>query len=360
MVVASSETESTSSTPLMGAKKGKGIGVPTIDMSRERSIKGDSIVKACEEYGIFKVVSHGVSVDVIRRLESQGLDFFAKPAWVKQQAAGPSKPFGYGCKNIGFNGDMGALEYLILQAHPLSLFHTSKSISINDHPSTFSNAANDYIRAVSSLAGEVLDLVAEGLRVEDRGILSRLITDVQCDSILRLNHYPPPSQEDGDLGLGLGPSSSSSSSSEDDDDGVGVERVGFGEHTDPQILTVLRSNDVAGLQICKQDGSWVAVPPDSSAFYVMVGDTLQALTNGRFVSVRHRAIANSMTSRLSTVYFAAPPVSAWIRPLPETLSPQNPSQFLPFTWGDYKNAAYGSRLGDCRLDHFKRQTTPPS
>lgn len=115
-----------------------------------------------------------------------------------------------------------------------------------------SRAANDYIQAVRGLTCEILDLAAEGLGVPDKFVFSRLIGDVQSDSILRLNHYPPVKDWD--------PYNS---------------RVGFGEHSDPQILTILRSNNVGGFQICLNGGLWVPVPPDPTDFYVLVGDALQ-------------------------------------------------------------------------------------
>ena len=121
-----------------------------------------------------------------------------------------------------------------------------------------SRVVNDYTQSVRNLACDILDLVGEGLGVSDKFSFSRLIRDVHNDSLLRLNHYPPVSQSQWD------PHQHSS------------ETIGFGEHSDPQILTILRSNDVAGLQIFLHDhGLWVPVPADPDNFYVFVGDVLE-------------------------------------------------------------------------------------
>ncbi|OAY61964.1 gibberellin 2-beta-dioxygenase 2 [Manihot esculenta] len=315
----------------MRTKKTRAIGIPTIDLSLDKSLVSELIVTACEDYGIFKVVNHGVNKEVVSRLEKEAVDFFAKPAAEKQRA-GPATPFGYGCKNIGCNGDVGELEFLLLQTNSVSISERSRTISSSD-PSKFSCAVNDYVEEVRELACEILDLLAEGLWMEDKHVFSRLIRDVNSDSVLRVNHYPAVKEvKDWD------PS---------------PKRIGFGEHSDPQIMTILRSNDVAGLQICLRDGLWVPVPPDPTGFFLIVGDALQVFTNGRLLSVRHRAVANSAKTRMSTMYFGAPPLNAWISPLPEMVSPQNPSKYKPFTWGEFKKAAYSLRLGDTRLDLFK-------
>lgn len=122
-----------SPTPIR-SKKTKAVGIPIIDLSRDRSIVAELIVKACEDYGFFKVINHGVPNEITARLEEEGRQFFTKPALEKQQA-GPPSPFGYGCKNIGFNGDMGELEYLLLHSNPN--FISDKSKAISNDPTKF-------------------------------------------------------------------------------------------------------------------------------------------------------------------------------------------------------------------------------
>lgn len=196
-----------------------------------------------------------------------------------------------------------------------------------------------YIEAVRELACELLDLMAEGLRIPDRSVFSRLIRDGDSDSLVRLNHYPPMPLLCKDK----------------DSSTCNQNKVGFGEHSDPQILTILRSNDVGGLQISLHDGAWVPVTPDPATFCVNVGDLLQVMTNGRFVSVRHKALTNSYKSRMSMAYFAGPPPNARIAVPPEMITPTKPALYKPFTWAEFKKAAFALRLGDRRLGLFRME-----
>lgn len=235
---------------------------------------------------------------------------------------------------------------------------------------------NEYTSAVRSLACQILELIAEGLKIQPRNSLSQYLLDKQSDSVFRLNHYPPCPELDAPQ----------------------HNLIGFGEHTDPQILTVLRSNNTAGLEICMKDGTWLSVSPDQSSFFINVGDAmqvrkiyslsllqgcaeasfheflfpllfqlflcfwylifppswmyaLQVLTNGKFRSVRHRVLANGKKSRLSMIYFGAPSLTAKVAPIPLFLREEK-SRYKEFTWYEYKKAAYSSRLADNRLDIF--------
>ncbi|XP_021649315.1 LOW QUALITY PROTEIN: gibberellin 2-beta-dioxygenase [Hevea brasiliensis] len=290
------------------------------------------IVEACEEFGFFKLVNHGVPLEFMSRLETLAMNFFDLPQSEKDKV-GPPDPFGYGNKRIGPNGDVGWIEYLLLNTNPQITSHKTLSI-FQENPQIFRSAVEDYILAVKRMAYEVLELMADGLGIEPRNVLSKLVKDEKSDSCFRLNYYAPCPELQALSGRNL---------------------IGFGEHTDPQIISVLRSNNTTGLQICLRDGTWVSVPPDQTSFFINVGDALQVMTNGRFKSVRHRVLADTRKSRISMIYFGGPPLSEKIAPLPSLLAEGEESLYEQFTWSEYKNSAYKSRLADYRLGLFEKK-----
>nr|XP_043637496.1 gibberellin 2-beta-dioxygenase 2 [Erigeron canadensis] len=319
-------------------KKTRAIGIPVIDLSLDTATLASHIITACQDYGFFKLVNHGVPIDVISKMEEIAQGFFSKPASEKVKVkANPPSPFGYGCRNIGFNGDIGELEYILLQANSLAFGSEDTFNVISDHPTDFSHAVDNYINAVKGLTCGLLEILAIGLSLPDTDVFSRFIQDVDNDSCFRVNHYPGV-KTDGHPSNQPNP----------------VHRIGFGEHSDPQIFTILRSNDVPGLQISTADGLWIPVTTEPTDFCVFVGDALEVMTNGRFKSVRHRVMANmSSKSRVSMMYFAAPALNEWISPIPQMISPGNIRLYKSFTWNEYKKAAYSLRLGDQRIDRFK-------
>lgn len=105
--------------------------IPLVDLSKPDA--KTLIVKACEEFGFFKVVNHGVPMEVISLLESEAINFFSMPLNQKEKA-GPANPFGYGNKKIGPNGDVGWLEYLLLtNNHDYNSITLSPALANNPH-----------------------------------------------------------------------------------------------------------------------------------------------------------------------------------------------------------------------------------
>ncbi|KAJ1425237.1 Non-heme dioxygenase N-terminal domain [Sesbania bispinosa] len=118
-------------------------GIPLVDLSKPDAKA--LIVKACEEFGFFKVINHGVPMETISLLESETKLFLY--ATQSKEKAGPPNPFG--C------------------------------------------LVSDYMSAVKRMACEILDLMAEGLKIQQKNVFSKLVIDKESDSVFRLNHYPP-------------------------------------------------------------------------------------------------------------------------------------------------------------------------
>ncbi|KAI4312348.1 hypothetical protein MLD38_037165 [Melastoma candidum] len=307
--------------------------IHTVDLSSPDA--GALLVRACEDHGFFKAANHGIPADLTLRLEEEALGFFSLPQ-PEKDASGPANPFGYGSKMIGRNGDIGWVEYLLFSTNPEVASAAQPSVLLRNRP-IFRSAVEEYVAEVQNVTCRVLDLISASLGIEPRDGISSLLRDEQNDSFFRVNHYPayPDSLPALINGRNL---------------------VGFGEHTDPQIISVLRSNSTPGFQICLRDGSWVSVPPDDASLFFLVGDSFQVLTNGRFRSVKHRVLADHSRSRTSMIYFGGPAMNQKIRPMPSLMSEGEESLYKEFTWYEYKKSAYMSRLADSRLGPFEKAT----
>ncbi|PKA60190.1 putative 2-oxoglutarate/Fe(II)-dependent dioxygenase [Apostasia shenzhenica] len=111
---------------------------------------------------------------------------------------------------------------------------------------------------------------------------------------------------------------------------------GLPAHTDPNALTVLLQDPrAAGLQVLGPSGRWVAVDPRPEALVVNVGDQMQALSNGRYRSVWHRAVVSSERERLSVASFLCPCRSAVIESAEGLAGRHSPAVYRSFTYEEY-------------------------
>lgn len=101
-------------------------GIPVIDLSNPDS--KSCLVKACEDFGFFKVINHSIPTHLISNLELQAIKFFSLPLTEKEKS-GPPNPFGYGNKSVGRNGDISWLEYLLLTTGPEFDYEKLASVS---------------------------------------------------------------------------------------------------------------------------------------------------------------------------------------------------------------------------------------
>ena len=83
---------------------------------------------------------------------------------------------------------------------------------------------------------------------------------------------------------------------------------------------------------------------------------MQVLTNGKYKSVEHRAVAHEERDRLSIVTFYAPSYDVELGPMPEFVDENNPSKFRRYNHGEYSAHYVTNKLqGKKTLDYAKIQ-----
>jgi isopenicillin N synthase-like dioxygenase len=89
---------------------------------------------------------------------------------------------------------------------------------------------------------------------------------------------------------------------------------GVGEHTDYGLLTILKQDLSGGLQV-KIKSQWIDAPPIPNAFVCNIGDMLDRLTAGRYLSTPHRVWNAAGQDRLSFPFFFDPNFNAEVKPI---------------------------------------------
>ncbi|KAI5320345.1 PREDICTED: 2-oxoglutarate-Fe(II) type [Prunus dulcis] len=133
---------------------------------------------------------------------------------------------------------------------------------------------------------------------------------------------------------------------------------GAGAHSDFGFITLLATDDVVGLQICKDKDAkpqiWEYVPPIKGAFIVNLGDMLERWSNGIFKSTLHRVVGNGQ-DRYSMAYFIEPSHDCLVECLPTCKSEKNPPKFPPILCRTYLRQRYYDTHADLNVydEHTK-------
>jgi len=79
--------------------------------------------------------------------------------------------------------------------------------------------------------------------------------------------------------------------------------MGVGEHTDYGVLTILKQDNLGGLQVKNRDPQWIPAPPIENSFVINIGDMLEKMTKGLYRSTPHRVKNSAGIDRLSFPFF---------------------------------------------------------
>lgn len=301
--------------------------VPIIDLGcNDRSRVVHQIGDACRFYGFFQVINHGVSTEAVERMQEVAAEFFRLPVEEKMKlySEDPTKTMRLSTSfNVKKEKVHNWRDYLRLHCHPLEKYMEEWPAN----PPTFKEFVSNYCREVRRLGYRLEELISESLGLEKDAVRNILGEQGQH---MAVNFYPPCPEPELTYGLP--------------------------GHTDPNALTILLQDlHVAGLQVLK-DGKWVAIDPHPNAFVINIGDQLQALSNGRYKSVWHRAIVNADKPRMSIASFLCPSDDALISSPVSLLDNGCGPTYRDFTYAEYYKKFWSRNLDQehC-LELFKNQ-----
>jgi isopenicillin N synthase-like dioxygenase len=280
--------------------------LPVIEMSplfasdrAARSFVAKQIETACRDTGFFYASGHGVSAELIARLEAASHRFFSLPLERKLEIA-----MSKGGK--AWRGFFPVGGELTSGAPDLKEGVYFGSELANDHPRVREGlplhganlfpkdvpelraAVLDYIKACTRAAHALMEGIALSLNLEADYFARHYTSDPTI--LFRIFHYPAGTPGDAAWGVG--------------------------EHTDYGLLTLLAQDDAGGLQVKARSG-WIDAPPIPETLVCNIGDMLDRLTGGWFKSTPHRVRNLSGRGRLSFPFFFDPDFAAEIVPLPE-------------------------------------------
>ncbi|KAI3461698.1 hypothetical protein Pfo_018361 [Paulownia fortunei] len=300
--------------------------IPLIDLSPLKLPTGPDALSglvveigdACQKWGFFQVINHGVPSKCREKVESAARKFFALPKEEKRKVSrDKGNPFGYydseHTKNVRDWKEV--FDFAVQNPIIIPASHEPDDMElkelINKWPENLPElreACEEHTAEMEKLAFKLLELIALSLGLpKDR--LNGFFKDQT--SRVRLNYYPPCPAPYLTLGVG--------------------------RHKDTGVLTILAQDDVGGLEVKrKTDGEWILVKPTPDAYIINVGDIIQVWSNDKYESVEHRAVVNSEKERFSIPYFLYPAHYTWVEPVEELVNEQNPAKFKAYNWGKFR------------------------
>ncbi|CAH9111023.1 unnamed protein product [Cuscuta europaea] len=289
--------------------------IPVIDLGCEdRNLIVRQIRDACRLYGFFQIINHGVPKRVVEEMLEVSHEFFnlSVEEKMKLYSDDPSRTMRLSTSfNITKETVHNWRDYLRLHCYPLEKYAPEWP----SNPSSFKEVVKTYVTMVREVGFRIEEAVSESLGLDPKCIKNMLGEQGQH---MAVNYYPPCPQPELTYGLPA--------------------------HTDPNTLTILlQDSHVAGLQVLKE-GKWLTIKPRPDAFVVNIGDQLQALSNGKYKSVWHRAIVNSDRARVSVASFLCPENEAVIS-APESLTQDGSTAvYRKFTYQEYYSKFWSGAL----------------
>lgn len=306
--------------------------LPVIDLRAPLAEVASGLAHACETFGFFYLVNHGVDEALGLRLEALSHQFFALPEATKaaySMAHGGRAWRGWfplGHELTSGRPDWKEGLYLGTEfdtSHPRVAagvpFYGRNLLPDDSVLPHFRATVFEYLKQTTDLGHRVMRALACSLNLPASFFADRYTADPLI--LFRIFHYP----------------------SQPVPDGVGATH-GVGEHTDYGLLTLLRQDTVGGLQV-RTPAGWLEAPPVANSYVCNLGDMLDRMTGGRYRSTPHRVKLNtSGRPRLSFPLFFDPDFDARLEPIERPVFDDQATR-----WDQASVHAFDGRYGEYLL-----------
>ncbi|HXX03241.1 MAG TPA: 2-oxoglutarate and iron-dependent oxygenase domain-containing protein [Xanthobacteraceae bacterium] len=308
--------------------------LPVIDISDlssqrlvDRQKVGAQLRAACLRKGFFYIKNHGVSEALVASVFGEAAAFFALPA--EQKSALET------ARSKGNRGYQPLQGQVLEPGTPPDLkegFYIGPEHRADDPKviaGMFNHGPNQWPEQLPNFPPVMQAYfdVMLGLAVRVMGGLA-LSLDLPEDyfadycrepmAAIRLLHYPPQPAN------------------------ARPGQKGAGAHTDFGGLTLLRQDDVGGLQVWDQTAdSWIHVDPLPETYVVNLGDLIARWTNDRYHSTFHRVINTSGRERYSVPFFFTGNYAHTVACIPACLAPGEVPKYPPTTVEAHIRGMYG-------------------
>ncbi|XP_021825320.1 2-oxoglutarate-Fe(II) type oxidoreductase [Prunus avium] len=294
------------------------LNLPIIDLSSPDSLSSaTSIRQACIECGFFYLVNHGVEEELLGQVFEESSKLFSLPLedklkLARKQHRGYTPLFSENLDPTSTTKGDSKESYYIGPLDDVTRSNLNQWPSEDILPS-WRPTMESYYRKVLSAGKRLISLIALALNLDEE-FFEKVGALNKPAAVLRLLHYP------GQLGS------------------TDEEIYGASAHSDYGMVTLLASNGVPGLQVCreksKQPQIWEDVLHIDGAFIVNIGDMLERWTNCLFRSTLHRVMPAGQ-ERFSVAFFLDPNEDFVVECLKSCCSEASPPRFPPIRSGDY-------------------------
>ncbi|XP_009759795.1 2-oxoglutarate-Fe(II) type oxidoreductase hxnY-like isoform X2 [Nicotiana sylvestris] len=307
------------------------LQLPMIDLSStDRTLLADSLRKACVENGFFYLRNHGIGEELIQRVFEGSRRFFGlsleeKMKLLRKNHRGYS-PLYSEMLNSNDNPKGDPKESIYFGApEDISPYGNLNQWPPQEVLPCWRSTMEEYYKTILCVGKRVVSLMAVALNV-DEDFFEKVGAFDPPAALLRPLRYPTGEIDSSDKHM-----------------------HGAGAHTDCGMITILVTDGVPGLQVCRdklqKPQIWEDVHHLKGAFIVNIGDMMERWTNCLFKSTLHR-VTQPTQERYSVAMLFDPSPDCVVECLKSCCNESSPPRFPPVRAADYHKENYKVTYGD--------------